>query len=192
MWAVMMAAMMVPAAVPLVPLLAKIYRARYGNYRSAILVVVFIATYLLAWIVVGAAMTLLQWPLHTWSFLTPMMEADNRLWSGLVLLAAGLYQFTPWKQACLKACRSPLGFLMTDWRDGAGGTALMAWRYGRQCVGCCWTQMLVMFAVGVMNLVWMVLITLTIVAEKTLPHPQGVRALTGMGLIAWGARLIAF
>jgi predicted metal-binding membrane protein len=191
MWTVMMAAMMAPAALPLVPMLARAYRPRHSVAECQILASLFLATYLGLWILFGAAMTLLQWQLHAWSILTPMMEANNHLWAGLVILASGAYQFTLWKHACLSTCRTPLGFVLTDWRDGKVGAVVMAWRYARYCVGCCGMQMVVMFSVGVMNLLWMGIITLSILAEKTLPHPNQVRTITGIGLMGYGIRLLA-
>jgi predicted metal-binding membrane protein len=115
-----------------------------------------------------------------------MMDSRSYLLSGLVLIVAGIYQWTPAKDACLTTCRSPLGFLMTQWREGNMGALIMGIRHGVYCVGCCWALMLVLFGVGVMNMLWVLLITAFVVVEKILPAPGPVRFVSGLGLVCWG------
>lgn len=107
-------------------------------------------------------------------------------------MLAGLYQWTPFKRACLARCRSPLGFLLTEWRDGTLGALVMGVRHGLFCVGCCWALMeLLLFAVSVMNLLWVAALALLAMAERLLPQGDGVRRLAGVGLLIAGTILIA-
>jgi predicted metal-binding membrane protein len=192
MWAVMMVAMMTPTATPVAMVFAAVNRQRQSRAQVFVPTTFFIAGYLIAWILFSALLTVLQWPMHVYSFLSPMMDNDSRLLAGGVLLAAGVYQWTPWKNACLDNCRTPLGFLMTQWREGRAGAVSMGYRHGWYCVGCCWALMLVMFAVGVMNIVWAALIALFVLVEKIAPVSPGVlRALSGLGFVLWGGWLIA-
>ena len=103
-----------------------------------------------------------------------------------LLIVAGIYQWTPAKDACLKTCRSPLGFLMTQWREGAMGALVMGVRHGIYCVGCCWALMLVLFGVGVMNMLWVLLITAFVLVEKIMPATGPFRFVSGLGMVCWG------
>ena len=154
MWAVMMVAMMLPSAAPMVLMFATVNRKRRSQQRPYVPTFVFASGYVAVWILFSAVVTLVQWPLHHWALLTPMMDNASAIMAGLVLIIAGVYQWTPWKDACLNQCRTPLGFLMTEWREGAAGAFLMGVKHGFFCVGCCWALMLVLFAVGVMNMLW--------------------------------------
>lgn len=191
MWAVMMIAMMTPSATPVVVMFSTINRTRAQRQQAFVPTLFFLFGYLLAWTLFSALITVLQWPMHTHALLSPMMDNNSQWLAGVVLLAAGIYQFTPWKEACLNQCRTPVGFLMTQWREGRGGAVTMGFNHGLYCVGCCWALMLVLFAVGVMNMVWVALITVFVLAEKALPfHPWYVRAVSGAGLIAWSLSLL--
>ena len=110
---------------------------------------------------------------------------------GLVLIGAGLYQLSPLKDKCLSHCRTPLGFILHDWREGYRGTLLMGVHHGWYCLGCCWALMVVMFPVGVMNLVWMGGLATLIAVEKLVPHGRGVARLSGLALMAAGVFLAA-
>ncbi len=187
MWSTMMVAMMTPSSLPMVAMFAAVSRSRRQREQPYTPTFVFVAGYLIAWTGFSVIATVAQWPLHTAGLLNPMMNSASYPLSGLVLIVAGLYQWTPLKDACLTTCRSPLGFLMTEWRDGTRGALLMGIRHGIYCVGCCWALMLVLFAVGVMNILWVALITAFVLAEKVLPASGPVRFASGLGLISWGA-----
>lgn len=186
MWATMMVAMMTPSTLPMVSMFAAINRQRQARRQYFTPTFVFVSGYLVAWTGFSLVATAGQWPLHSMGLLSPMMESRSQLLSGLVLVVAGMYQWTPLKDACLHTCRSPLGFLMTEWREGTWGALVMGIRHGVYCVGCCWALMLVLFAVGVMNMLWVLLITGFVVLEKILPAPLALRALSGLGLVGWG------
>jgi predicted metal-binding membrane protein len=134
---------------------------------------------------------LLQWQMHGLAWLSPMMDNQNSMSAAGILFLAGFYQFTPIKNACLMHCKTPMGFLLNEWQDGAGGAFKMGLKHGAFCVGCCWAQMLIMFAVGVMNLLGMALITLLVILEKTVPlHAKLICNVVGVAFIAWGIALL--
>ena len=112
--------------------------------------------------------------------------------AALVLVAAGFYQVSALKEACLTHCRTPLAFLMTSWRDGVGGAFVMGLLHGLYCVGCCWLMMALLFVAGVMNLLWIALLTVVVLAEKAMAYGQWIGRVLGIATIAWGACLVAF
>ena len=189
MWAVMMAAMMLPTAIPMAVAFARIDRQSAGG--SALLPVgAFSAGYLGAWALYSAAAALLQGGLLRAALLAPATLAAGPVLGGALLTAAGLYQWSRWKDACLKKCRNPLGFLLSHWRPGRFGALRLGGRYGLYCVGCCWLLMLLGFALGVMNLLWMALLTLLMLLEKVAPAGTVVSRAAGVGLIVWGGWMI--
>jgi predicted metal-binding membrane protein len=143
MWAVMMVAMMVPSATPMLLAFAAITRSRRAQGRPFVPLWVFLAGYLVLWTAFSLAATLAQWGLHSLALISPMMVGTSPLLGSLLLIAAGVYQWTPLKQACLRHCRSPLQFLLTCWQDGTAGAFLMGLRHGAYCLGCCWLLMAV-------------------------------------------------
>jgi len=187
MWDVMMIAMMIPSVAPMVLMFNRVSQNKKRQGGHYVPTLVFTTGYLIAWSGFSAFISLAQWPLHTVEILSPMMNNHSYFFSGSILISAGLYQWTPFKEACLRQCRSPLGFLMTNWREGKRGALNMGIRHGAFCVGCCWALMLVLFAVGVMNLLWMLLITLFVLIEKVFPTPTLIRVVSGFGLVFWGA-----
>lgn len=189
MWAVMMAAMMLPSAMPMFLVFSRICKQR--NPTAQHLTGLFILAYLLVWFAFSIVLSLLQWQLHGLHFLSPLMESQNERLAAAIFIGAGIFQFTPIKNGFLQICRSPMGFLLNEWREGARGAFYIGLKHGTVCVGCCWAQMLIMFAVGVMNLLGMVLITLLVMLEKMVPgKTQLICRLTGIGLISWGIWLI--
>lgn len=185
MWAVMMAAMMLPSAIPMVLVFNKICKQRQLTSHSRVFL--FVVAYLLVWFVFSAVLTVLQWQMHGLHFLSPMMDNQSEYMAATIFLLAGAYQFTPLKEMFLQNCRSPMGFLLTEWRAGPSGAYYMGLKHGSMCVGCCWLQMLIMFAVGIMNLLAMVLITLLVLIEKALPaYNQWACRLVGVLFIGWG------
>lgn len=189
MWVVMMIGMMAPAAAPVVLIYAGLQRRR-ENRRLPATVVCFGLGYLAVWTAFSAAMTLVQWALHEALLLSPAMAMSSRVAAGAILCVAGLYQLTPWKRVCLTHCRSPLGFLMTNWRDGKRGALTMGMRHGAFCLGCCWALMGVLFVTGVMALAWVAALALLVLLEKVGPGGLQVARLSGIVLIAAGALLI--
>lgn len=191
MWIIMMAAMMVPSAVPVVLIFATINRKRREQDRPFVPTGIFLLGYLVVWGGFSAVVTVLQWRLHETALLTPMMVSASPLLSGATLLAAGIFQLTPLKHACLQHCRSPLGFLLTNWRDDFRGVFRMGLQHGTYCLGCCWLLMALLFVVGVMNLAWLAVLTVFIVLEKVAPAGMRLSRVTGLLLIGAGLWLVA-
>jgi predicted metal-binding membrane protein len=183
MWTVMMVAMMVPSASPMVTMYARAVRARGANARLK--VAMFVAGYIVAWTLFSAAATLIQLVLQKTALISANLAVTPVI-GALILIAAGLYQVTPLKQVCLRHCRSPLGFFMTEWREGPAGAFTMGLRHGVFCVGCCWMLMGLLFAAGVMNLLWVALIAIFVLLEKVLPRERLVANLAGLALFSAG------
>jgi predicted metal-binding membrane protein len=182
MWAVMMVAMMVPSASPMVTAYARIASAR--GARPSLRVWSFVAGYIAMWTLFSVVATASQIALQQLALATPFIGA-------MILAVAGIYQFTPLKQACLGRCQSSIGFLMTHWRDGASGAFRMGLQHGAFCVGCCWMLMALLFVVGVMNLAWVAAISAFVLLEKATPWGNLIARVSGAALIA-GAIAIAF
>jgi predicted metal-binding membrane protein len=191
MWAVMMVAMMVPSASPLLLMMAAANRKRRQQDDPLVPTGLFLGGYLLAWTAFSAVATAAQWGLHTTALLSPAMVGTSPVVGGVVLLLAGLFQFTSLKQACLAHCRSPLGFVMGHWRDGRVGAVRMGLEHGLYCVGCCWILMALLFVAGVMNLAWVAAISLFVLAEKVLPRGELVGKFGGVVLVATGLVMLA-
>ena len=188
MWAVMMVAMMVPSAAPMILLFATVNRRRREQSRPFVSTEVFLSGYLVIWSLFALGATLGNWGLHQASLLGSMMgESSSGYLGGGLLLTAGVFQFSRLKYVCLTHCRSPLSFLMSDWREGAGGAFKMGLEHGRYCLGCCWVLMALLFVLGVMNLVWIAALAAFVLAEKVAPAGVKVSRVTGVLLIAWGA-----
>jgi len=189
MWAIMMAAMMLPTAFPMIKVFSRTCQKKYGTdipYTS-----LFSFAYLVVWFLFSMILTLLQWQMHSFHLLTNMMENNNTPLAALIFMTAGIYQLTTIKEACLHHCRSPLGFLLNYWQHGKYGAFKMGIIHGKKCLGCCWAQMLIMFAVGVMNIVAMALITLFMLLEKVLPtNEKIISTISGIFLYFWGVGLL--
>ena len=190
MWAVMMVAMMTPSASPMILMFARLNRQRHTAKTPIPVTTIFFLGYLLVWIVFSAGATVAQWGLHSAALLSPEMISVTPLLGGFLLVFSGVYQFTPLKRACLAHCRTPLGFLMTEWREGTKGALSMGMRHGIYCVGCCWLMMSLLFVAGVMNLLWVALIAACILVEKIVPAGQWVSRAIGFLTIGWGAWLL--
>lgn len=190
MWSVMMVGMMAVSALPVLLLFARM-RARQPDWAPVPAVLSFGLGYLVVWLGFSACATLAQWALHERALLSPAMATSSTLLAGLILITAGAYQLTPLKASCLSRCQSPLGFLMSHWRDGAGGAFQMGLRHGIFCLGCCWALMTLLFVVGVMNLAWVAALTLFILAEKIGPAGAWVSRAGGAILIVLGAVLVS-
>jgi predicted metal-binding membrane protein len=166
-------------------LFAAMQRGR-GAGRTPRLVLAFAAGYLLVWTAFSACAAVAQFVLHQAAMLSPMMTTSSARLSGAILIAAGVYQLTPFKGACLTHCRTPLGFLMSHWRDGTAGALRMGMAHGAYCLGCCWALMCVLFVVGVMNLLWVAAIAIFVLVEKVGPAGAIVSRVAGVVLIAFG------
>lgn len=186
MWAVMMAAMMLPSATPMILLHATIVRGRRASSMSATLSLSFVAGYMAIWSGFSLVAVALQFGLEKVAMLSPMMEMTSITLAGVVLIAAGIYQWTPLKKACLLRCRSPLEFVLAHWRDGAGGAFAMGVRHGMYCVGCCWMLMLLIFVGGIMNLAWIAGLAIFVLVEKLAPAGHWIGRVAGILLIGWG------
>jgi predicted metal-binding membrane protein len=183
MWVVMMAGMMGPSAAPVLLVVAKAARARGESSRTTFL---FGAGYFAVWTGFSIVATLAQWVLHNAALLSSSMAAVSPRAAGIALVVAGLYQLTPEKRACLQHCRNPIDFLMMHWRPGAAGSFGLGVHHGWYCLGCCWALMIVLFAVGLMNLVWVAAISAVILIEKTAWGGVALARVTGALLILAG------
>lgn len=190
MWTVMMVAMMLPSATPMIMTYMKVCQRRRASNRSMSPTWVFLAGYLTVWTGFGVLAALLQWSLNQTALLSPAIGHVGPVTGGVLLIMAGAYQFSRLKQACLGKCQSPLGFLMTEWREGLAGAFVMGIRHGAFCTGCCWALMLLMFVGGVMNLVWMIGLALYFLAEKLVPWQRLFSHITGSILIASGTLIL--
>lgn len=168
MWAVMMMAMMLPTVAPSASMFSTL-EARRAAGGSNTATALYVAGYAASWVAFAIAAALAQWGLTQALLLDPMARSTNALLSSGILLAAGIYQWTPLKNACLAKCRTPLAFFMAKWRDGAAGAFVLGLQHGGYCVACCWALMAVMFVVGAMSLGWMAVFMLLVLGEKLLP-----------------------
>ena len=191
MWSVMMVAMMLPSASPMILLHVKMDRQQGEGRDGALGTAAFAAGYLLAWTGFSALATLLQWGLERLALLSPMMVSTSPLLGAGLLLAAGVYQLTPAKGACLQHCRSPLQFLMQHWRRGTRGAFMMGLDHGAYCIGCCWFLMALLFVGGVMNLVWIATLAVLVLLEKVVPRGKLVARLAGAGFIVAGLLVLS-
>src|SRR5262245_5310071 len=185
MWAVMMTAMMLPTAAPLILLYASAARRNAEAGSQALRVYALAAGYVVVWALFSILATALQRVLAATLVLTPMMEPARPIAGAVVLAIAGLYQLTPLKRACLRACQSPLGFLVGRWRRGATGAFRLGIDHGASCLGRCWALMLILFAGGVMNLAVIIALTVWVVFEKIAPLGQWTTTVSGVVLLAF-------
>jgi predicted metal-binding membrane protein len=190
MWWVMMTAMMVPGAAPMVLLFAALARARGDGRAPAGLTAIFLAGYLLAWGGFSLLATAAQGALEASGLLSATLSTTSAPLGGALLVAAGLYQFTPVKRACLRYCRDPVRFLTRHWREHRRGALAMGWRHGAYCLGCCWFLMALLFVGGVMNVLWIGGLALYVGLEKLSPRARWLRRAAGAALGAAGALVL--
>jgi predicted metal-binding membrane protein len=191
MWTVMMVAMMVPSAAPMVLAFLTVNNCRQTSNRPLVPVWFFLVGYLAVWTAYSAVATLAQWGLRQAALLSTMMESTSPMLNGALLVAVGVFQWTPLKRACLSRCRSPLTFLMSEWREGMSGAFAMGLRHGSYCLGCCWILMALLFVTGVMNLFWVVGIALLVMAEKIFPKGELLARVSGVALALAGVTVLA-
>ena len=193
MWAVMMIAMMTPSILPMVMLFTTINSKNTRENRIFANPLSLLFGYLMSWVIFSLLITLPQYGLHKAGLLNPMMEPTHAFLGALILIGAGVYQFTPFKDACLSVCQSPLAFMMNNWKDGNLGAFIIGYKHGFYCVGCCWFLMLTLFALGVMNIMWVVILTLFVMFEKlSVKFPLQYRYTTGLFFIIWGLSILYF
>jgi predicted metal-binding membrane protein len=191
MWSVMMVGMMLPSAAPMILLYARVGRHAMSQGAPFAATGVFGSGYVAAWFVFSLVATIGQWLLERALLLTPMLESVSGLFSGMLLLFAGLYQWTPLKHACLSKCRAPLAFIQSEggFRREPWGAFRMGLRHGLYCVGCCWPLMALLFVGGVMNILWIAALAIFVLVEKIMPGGQRLSQVAGAILVAAGAWL---
>lgn len=185
MWFVMMVAMMVPAASPTILLYARVHRHSNG-LESRPPTAAFLAGYLACWL----GFALIVSGLQIWIVSQKSIALASRHAAAGLLVVAGIYQLTPFKDACLRRCRSPALFLSRQYRPGRMGALRLGLLHGAYCVGCCWLLMALLFVGGVMNLIWIAGLTLLVAAEKLLPGGIWLARIAGVAMIVWGAALV--
>ena len=190
MWVAMMVAMMLPSALPTILLIHRAIRNDPKIASPHRHMIAFVTGYIFAWCGFSLAATLLQWGLAQAALLSPMMVSASPWLGGAILIVAGIYQWTPFKQACLRHCRSPLGFLAEHWRPGMPGALRLGLHHGLYCVGCCWALMLLLFVGGVMSLLWIGAITAFVLVEKLAPYGAQGGRLSGLALVAAGVLVV--
>ena len=191
MWWVMMIAMMVPSAAPMILLFAAIKRRQATTESPVVASWLFLAGYLVIWAGFSVVAVSLQWGLEQAGLLSGMMASTSSVFAAIILVAAGLYQLTPIKRACLRYCQSPLLFLSSYWQRGVIGALRMGLRHGSYCVGCCWFLMALLFVVGVMNLAWVAAVAIYVAFERLLPRSEWLSRAAGVGLIVAGGVVLA-
>src|SRR5687767_4006285 len=182
-WGIMMTAMMLPSALPMISLYGATQRGAGGARAKGVPVAVFTAVYLVVWGASGVPVYLA----HTLLMTLPGSAFGYGV--AVILLAAGAFQLSPLKQACLRACRSPLGFLLGHWRAGRRGSLALGWSHAIYCLGCCWALMLVLVAAGAMGLQWVLLITAVVAAEKLLPGGEWIARAAGAAFLLLGVTM---
>jgi predicted metal-binding membrane protein len=192
MWAVMMIGMMTPSVAPMILMYARVGRQATMAGKPFAAAAWFVAAYLVAWTTFSLAATSAQWALERAALLTPMMESASNVVGGIVLIIAGLYQWTPLKEACLVQCQSPLTFIIRHggFRGDRSGALMLGLRHGLYCIGCCWALMALLFVGGVMNLFWIAALAILVLLEKVVPSGRILARIAGIGFMAAGGWLL--
>jgi predicted metal-binding membrane protein len=193
MWTVMMVGMMLPSAAPMILIYTQVARKATTLGKTFVSAGWFTAGYLAAWIAFSLAATSAQWALEEAALLSPMMMSVSSIFGGIVLINAGIYQFTPVKDACLDRCRSPLSFVQQHggFKGDAYGAARLGVLHGFYCIGCCWVLMALLFVGGVMNILWIAGLMIFILLEKVLPGGRYLTRLAGVAVAAAGVGMLA-
>jgi predicted metal-binding membrane protein len=192
MWAVMMVGMMTPSAAPMILLYARVGRQAETLRKPHASAGFFASGYLLAWVGFSLVVALAQYLLERAALLTPMMAVANAAVGAVLLIAAGLYQWSPAKHACLRHCQSPLSFILQHgFRTDPWGSLSLGFRHGLYCVGCCWALMALLFVAGIMNVLWIAGLTIFVLLEKVVPLGRTLSRIGGVALVVWGGWLLA-
>ena len=192
MWTMMQVAMMSPTAVPMVLMHTKVERNRYPERSPVLRTTLFLFGYILVWAAFSAVFAWIQILLQSMTLLSPAMASTSPWLAGGILVAGGLFQFSKLKEGCLTQCRSAVTYFMLEWREGDAGALLMGLKHGVHCVGCCWILMALLFVAGVMNLLWMAIITAFVLIEKLMPKGDLFGRIGGMVMVIWGIAIIVF
>jgi predicted metal-binding membrane protein len=190
-WWVMMPGMMLPSAMPMILTFATVNRRKRSRSQPVVPTAVFTSGYLIAWGLFGIAATLADWGLEQAALMSPTTQRLSPTIGGALIIVAGVYQLTPLKYVCLTHCRSPFDFVLNRWRGGSVGALRMGLEHGLYCLGCCWFLMALLFAAGMMSLVWMAAITAFVLAEKLFPAGPWIARASGVLMVALGIYLIA-
>ena len=185
-WVTMMAAMMLPSALPMVLLFARVSQGKRERGGFAPPTTLFAASYLAVWAAYGVGAFALYRGIHAAGFGFLAWGRGGPYVAGTAVAASGLYELTPLKRACLRHCRGPMHFVLGGWRDGVRGAVRMGAEHGTYCVGCCWGLMVILFALGVMSLAWMGIVTALVFAQKVLPGGERAQPLFAGALVALG------
>ena len=194
MWVVMMIGMMAPSAAPMILMYARVGRQGSAKGKPLVATGWFAAGYFLTWIGFSLVATLVQWMVERAALLDSRMTSASNVFGGIVLIAAGVYQWSPLKDVCLVRCQSPIGFLMRygGFRSDLPGCLLMGFRHGAYCIGCCWALMALLFVGGVMNVLWIALLALVVLLEKLAPFGRWIALAVGAVCIGAGAGMLYF
>jgi predicted metal-binding membrane protein len=191
MWSVMMVAMMLPTALPMVLTFGAVTNQRRRFGRPYVPTIIFVCGYLAIWGVFSAMAAVAQWLLHRYALLSESMTTTSAIFGGTLLILAGVFQFTPLKHRCLTRCRGTLEFILTRWREGRSAAFRMGLEHGAFCTGCCWALMALLFVAGVMNMYWVAGLTIFVCLEKILPASARLNLASGIGLVAWGLFILS-
>ena len=186
MWLVMMIAMMTPSVAPLILIFAMVNRQKQQQQNPYVSSSYLLSGYLAAWAAFSLLVTILQWALQQINWLNPMMIVTNKIAGSSILIAAGVFQFTTLKQKCLHYCQSPIEFIHRKWKEGQYGAFKMGVYNGAYCLGCCWLLMVLLFVSGIMNLLWIAVISFFVLVEKLIPQSKWISYLAGIVLIIYG------
>lgn len=190
MWIVMMVGMMLPSVAPMVLIYAGVARKAAQEGRPVASACGFAAGYLVIWVGFSVLATIAQWQLDRFALLSPMLVSNSPVLGAILLVFAGVYQQLPIKNQCLKHCRGPIQFIAEHWKSGRAGAFRMGLEHGAFCLGCCWVLMLLLFVGGVMNLLWVTVITIFVLLEKVMPFGDAGGRIMGLLMIAAGGTLV--
>jgi predicted metal-binding membrane protein len=191
-WVTMMVAMMFPTAAPMILAFHRVQAGKRARGGAFVPTWLFVAGYMLVWTLAGVVAYVGAVGAEAVAARAALLPATAARIGGAVLILAGLYQLTPLKDLCLSKCRTPVGFIMTSWRDGTVGALRMGLLHGLWCLGCCWLLFAILFPLGMMNIAAMAALTALIFAEKTLPWGRWATRATAVLLVVYGALAVAF
>jgi predicted metal-binding membrane protein len=191
MWVVMMIGMMTPSVTPMILVYARVGR-QVTESRPVASVAWFVGGYFLAWVAFSLVATSLQWALERAALLTPMMASASNIVGGILLILAGLYQWTKLKDVCLRQCQAPLGFILSHggFQRATSSSLALGFRHGTYCLGCCWALMLLLFTLGVMNLLWIAALAILVLLEKVVPLGRGIARIAGLAFSVGGVWML--
>ncbi|MBZ9868874.1 DUF2182 domain-containing protein [Mesorhizobium sp. CA15] len=191
-WMIMMIAMMFPTAAPMILTFHQVQAGKRGRGEAFVATLLFVAGYMLVWGTVSVLAFAGAAGAETLADHAGLSTATAARIGGALLIIAGAYQLSPLKDLCLAKCRTPIGFILTSWRDGSWGAVRMGLEHGAFCLGCCWLLFLALFPLGIMNVAAMAVVTLLVFAEKTFPAGKGIAKVSGVALLLYGAAVLVF